>query len=176
MRVTGGLYKGRKILCPPGIIRPAMDRMRESIFAVLGDLSGSSFLDLYAGSGAVGIEAASRGARLVVFVEKDLRKREVLRRNTAFVRQEVELRFVPVERFVRRDRRRFDTIFLDPPYGQRGTVEVLEVLARRGLLEPEGTLLLHAPREEPPPQRVQSLVARDRRSYGRALVIFYGLG
>ena len=52
MRVTGGLYKGRNVSCPPGVIRPAMDRMRESLFAILGDLEGLSFLDLYAGSGA----------------------------------------------------------------------------------------------------------------------------
>ncbi len=66
MRITGGFYKGRTVVCPPGVIRPAMDRMRESLFAILGDLTGTSFLDLYAGSGVVGIEAASRGADVVI--------------------------------------------------------------------------------------------------------------
>ena len=65
MRITGGLYRGRGIKCPPGVIRPAMDRMRESLFAVLGNITGCSFLDLFSGSGIVGIEAASRGAASV---------------------------------------------------------------------------------------------------------------
>ncbi len=75
MRVTGGMYRGRRIDCPPGDIRPAMDRMRVSLFAVLGDLSGTSFLDLFSGSGVIGVEAASRGAAPVVLVERDARYR-----------------------------------------------------------------------------------------------------
>ncbi|HOX18306.1 MAG TPA: RsmD family RNA methyltransferase, partial [Spirochaetales bacterium] len=68
MRVTGGSLAGRTLKVPKGPldIRPAMDRMRESVFAVLGDLSGMSFLDLFAGSGVLGLEAASRGASRVV--------------------------------------------------------------------------------------------------------------
>ena len=71
MRVTGGRYRGRTIKCPKGVIRPAMDRMRESLFNILGNISGESFLDLFSGSGAVGIDAASRGAEPVLLVEKD---------------------------------------------------------------------------------------------------------
>ena len=70
MRVTGGRYRGRTVKCPKGVIRPAMDRMRESLFNILGNISGESFLDLFSGSGVVGIEAASRGAEPVVLVEK----------------------------------------------------------------------------------------------------------
>ena len=81
MRITGGLYSGRRIVCPPGVIRPAMDRMRESVFAALGDLSGESFLDLYSGSGIIAIEAASRGASMVHLVESDRRKMPVLKQN-----------------------------------------------------------------------------------------------
>ena len=71
MRITGGELKGRIIKCPDGIIRPAMDRMRESVFAVLGPLNGASFLDLFSGSGTIAIEAVSRGASSVELVEKD---------------------------------------------------------------------------------------------------------
>ncbi|MBN1835112.1 MAG: RsmD family RNA methyltransferase [Spirochaetales bacterium] len=179
MRVTGGIYKGRNVACPPGVIRPAMDRMRESLFAILGSLEGLSFLDLYAGSGIVGIEAASRGAAEVVFVEKDPRKRSVLRRNVAFLTQPVELCFVPVERYVRSVRRCFDLIFLDPPYNQPGTLEVLTAISSRGLLQSAGssrsagTLITHMPKEELPPERVGSLVLQDRRVYGRAVLSFY---
>jgi 16S rRNA (guanine966-N2)-methyltransferase len=62
MRVTGGIYRGRIVKCPKGVIRPAMDRMRESMFSVLGYMDGLSFLDVFSGSGMIGIEAASRGA------------------------------------------------------------------------------------------------------------------
>jgi 16S rRNA (guanine966-N2)-methyltransferase len=81
MRVTGGIYRGRQVACPPGIIRPSMDRMRVSLFSILGDLSGCSFLDLYSGSGVLGIEAASRGADPVLLVEMDRRKRETILKN-----------------------------------------------------------------------------------------------
>ena len=71
MRITGGKLKGRIIKCPDGIIRPAMDRMRESVFGVIGDLTGKSWLDLFSGSGTIAIEAVSRGATEVQLCEKD---------------------------------------------------------------------------------------------------------
>ena len=71
MRITGGELRGRIIKCPDGIIRPAMDKMRESVFSILGDLSGKSFLDLFSGSGTIAIEACSRGADFIELVEKD---------------------------------------------------------------------------------------------------------
>ena len=77
MRITGGKYCGRKVIIPNGEleIRPAMDRMRESLFAILGPLDGVSFCDLFSGSGCVGLEAASRGAKLVHLVEMDRAKK-----------------------------------------------------------------------------------------------------
>ena len=63
MRITGGRYNGRTVKCPKGIIRPAMDRMRESMFSILGPMDGLSYLDLFSGSGSVGLEAASREGR-----------------------------------------------------------------------------------------------------------------
>ena len=150
-----------------------MDRMRESLFAILGSLEGLSFLDLYAGSGIVGIEAASRGASEVVFVEKDFRKKAVLAKNVAIVRQPVELRFMPVERYVRTTRREFDLIFLDPPYNQPGTLEVFDAIAARGLLRAGGTLVAHMPAEELPPEEPAGLRLSDRRAYGRAVLSFY---
>ena len=78
MRITGGQYVRRNIICPPGIIRPAMDRMRESLFSILGPLDGTSFLDLFSGSGCVAIEAASRGASPIHLVEGDRGKKETI--------------------------------------------------------------------------------------------------
>ena len=102
MRITGGVYRGRKVQCPKGLIRPAMDRMRESMFSILGSLEGSSFLDLFSGSGLVGIEAASRGASPVILVEMDRKKRPVIERNIGMVESEIQLVMMPVERFFKR--------------------------------------------------------------------------
>jgi 16S rRNA (guanine966-N2)-methyltransferase len=158
---------------PPGVTRAAMDRMRESLFAILGDLHGLSFLDLYCGSGAVGIEAASRGADPVVFVEKDRRKRESLKSNTSYLREQVELHFFPVEHYLRRVKRSFDLIFLDPPFAQKGKAEMLELVAARRILSPGGTLILHVPRGEALPERAGELALSDRRAYGGSILLFY---
>jgi len=184
LRITGGLYKGRKLICPSGVIRPAMDRMRESMFAILGDIRGYSFLDLYCGSGSVGIEAASRGAEPVVFVEKDRGKRSILARNASFVEEHIEFHFLPVEHFLRRVKLNFDLIFLDPPFGQKGKVEVLELIEARGILVQAGTLIIHVPKEQEedfpqviPPHdgtaRSRRLCLDDRRLYGRSLLLLY---
>ena len=118
MRITGGRYSGRRITCPPGVIRPAMDRMRESVFAILGPLDGVSFLDLFSGSGVVGIEAASRGASRVVLVERDRKKRSAMEENARIVWDEagdapveLSIRSMPAERV------------LDGPSAQQGQTE-----------------------------------------------------
>jgi 16S rRNA (guanine(966)-N(2))-methyltransferase RsmD len=197
MRITGGAYKGRKLIVPPGVIRPAMDRMRESLFAVLGDIRDCSFLDLYCGSGSVGIEAASRGADPVVFVEKDRGKRSALQRNLAFVRERTEQHLLPVEHYLRRVNSGFDLIFLDPPFRQPGKLEVLQLISVRPVLAEGGTLIIHLPKEEEknfpqvigslrenaaPANAVQEEVPAcahrqlrlsDRRVYGGSVLLFY---
>ena len=90
MRITGGKYCRRNVVCPPGVIRPAMDRMRESLFSILGDLTGCSFLDLFSGSGCVAIEAASRGASQIHLVEMDRGKKATIEKNLSFVEEEKE--------------------------------------------------------------------------------------
>ena len=77
MRITGGKYRSRVVKCPPGVIRPAMDRMRESMFSILGDLRDLSFLDVFSGSGVIGLEAASRGSTDIQLVELDSGKKKV---------------------------------------------------------------------------------------------------
>ena len=183
MRITGGQYKGRKLIVPPGVIRPAMDRMRESLFALLGDLQGCSFLDLYCGSGSVGIEAASRRGEPVVFVEKDRGKRAALERNLSFVQEQTEVHMIPVEHYLRRVRRSFDRIFLDPPFRQRGKLEVLQRIAQRELLAEGGILVIHLSKEEEkgfpevvdskPSNAVGQLRLSDSRLYGGSLLLFY---
>jgi len=173
MRVTGGMYLGRRVSCPPGVIRPAMDRMRESVFAVLGDLSESSFLDLFSGSGIVGIEAASRGASAITFVEKDRRKIPVIKSNTAFVTADVHIICNSVERFLVTNGNRYDTIFVDPPFDYPRKHVLLEIIDRENTLNAGGTLLIHFPAEDALPETAGELTMYDRRKYGRSIVGFF---
>src|SRR5215469_7809830 len=108
MRITGGSLRGRQIKVPAGIIRPAMDKMRESVFAVLGDLTGKSFLDIFSGSGAIALEAASRGAEYIEAVESDHLKRQTLLKNCCISPLRINCRFMPAELYIKRANRFFD--------------------------------------------------------------------
>ena len=117
MRIVAGRYKGRRLRMPRGApTRPTADRVREALFSMLGDVSGARVLDLYAGSGALGIEALSRGADSAVFVERDPRAAAVIRANIEAVGANGEVRRQDVLRFLASDQRPFDLVFCDPPY------------------------------------------------------------
>ncbi|TFG82581.1 MAG: 16S rRNA (guanine(966)-N(2))-methyltransferase RsmD [Spirochaetales bacterium] len=178
MRVTGGRYRGRIVEVPKGPyeIRPAMDRMRESIFSVLGDLTGRSFLDLFSGSGIVGLEAASRGAAPVVCVERDRAKFPVLIRNVSIALERIECHCLPVERYLLRLDRSFSVIFCDPPFPYAHKAELIRSAGERGALEPGGLLLLHYPKGEVLPEAVGDIVTFDERVYGRSIVRIYRRG
>ena len=103
-----------------------MDRMRQSLFSILGNLEGTSFLDLFSGTGILGIEAASRGADPVLLVEKDARKKKTILKNISFVETHIDLVVAPVERFLRTNTRSWDIVFLDPPFDREGKGLVLD--------------------------------------------------
>jgi len=117
MRVVAGRFKGRRLYAPRGErTRPTADRVREALFSMLGDVAGVRVLDLYAGSGALGIEALSRGAVSAVFVESDRRAVAALRRNLEAVGAEAAVRRQDARRFLARPEGTFDLVFCDPPY------------------------------------------------------------
>jgi 16S rRNA (guanine966-N2)-methyltransferase len=173
VRVTGGSYRGRKVLCPPGIIRPSMDRMRISLFSILGDLSGLSFLDLFSGSGVIGIEAASRGAEPVVLVEKDPRKKATILKNISFVEERIELVTAPVERFLRSNSSSFDLVFLDPPFNYGDKDGALDAVFEGPHLSPGGLAVLHVHRAENLGTVRPGIALTDRREYGQSTLLFF---
>ena len=121
MRVVAGAFKGRRLQAPRGQrTRPTADRVREAVFSILGDVSGAEVLDLYAGSGALGIEALSRGAASAVFVERDARAVAAVRRNLEAVGAEAEVRRQDALRFLAARSGAFDLVFVDPPYDSAG--------------------------------------------------------
>jgi 16S rRNA (guanine966-N2)-methyltransferase len=117
VRVVAGEFKGRRLHAPRGArTRPTAYKVREALFSMLGDVSGARVLDLYAGSGALGIEALSRGAESAMFVERDQRALTALRRNLEAIGAESSVRRQDVLRFLARPEGTFDLVFCDPPY------------------------------------------------------------
>lgn len=147
MRVIGGRFKGTRLNPLKGLdLRPTLDRIRESLFNILGaEIEGARFLDLFAGSGAVGIEALSRGAERVVFVEAEPKVRDLLRRNLQKCGLAGEkggggdwtLLPLTASRAIGRLREEgleFDWVYVDPPFGAGLYEETLAVLGEPGLL------------------------------------------
>lgn len=117
MRIVAGTFKGRRLQAPRGTgTRPTADRVREALFSILGDVGGALVLDLYAGSGALGIEALSRGAESALFVERDPRAVAAIERNLASLGVEAPVVRQEVLRFLGRAEGTFDLVFCDPPY------------------------------------------------------------
>jgi 16S rRNA (guanine966-N2)-methyltransferase len=117
VRVVAGEFRGRRLAAPRGArTRPTADKVREALFSMLGDVSGARVLDLYAGSGALGIEALSRGAESAVFVERDARVAGVIERNLATLGLDQRVVRQDAMRFLARAQGTFDLVFCDPPY------------------------------------------------------------
>ena len=175
MRITGGQYLRRNVICPPGVIRPAMDRMRESLFAILGDLTGCSFLDLFSGSGCVAIEAASRGANPIHLVEMDRGKKTTIEKNLSFVNEDKHLFMMDVNRYIASTSFNYDIIYADPPFNMEGKVALAEKIAESPILKDDGLFIIHYPAEEEKlwPEEIKGLVLVDYRKYGRSHLRFY---
>ncbi len=173
MRITGGSLKNRHIECPKGIIRPAMDRMRESVFSILGNVEGLSFLDLFTGSGICGLEAYSRGAYPVCLIEKDPVKFPILLKNVSLAEKRLECKRMPVELFVKKSKTAFDIIYIDPPFPYRFHLDLLKAISDSAVVKEGSLVLMHRPSEKEMPQTVQTLTKREQRVYGRSVVDFY---
>jgi 16S rRNA (guanine966-N2)-methyltransferase len=162
-----------------GQIRPTADRVREAIFNILGpNINDSQVLDLFAGTGALGIEALSRGARTAVFVENHKSALQVLQRNLAQCGLTESCRVLPVPASKALSKlaasgEKFSLIFIDPPYGYGIPATILSVLAQKNLLTPNGQIIVEHSRLENLAAAYQNLVRHDQRRYGATLVSFY---
>ncbi len=174
MRITGGKYVRRNVECPKGVIRPAMDRMRESLFAHLGPLDGESFLDLFSGSGCVAIEAASRGAEPIHLVEMDRIKKATIEKNLSFVKEDKKLFMMDVNRFIEIAPQKYSMIYADPPFNMEKKVELAKKIAERHLLKEGGLFMIHYPEEEKGLwEEIDGWTFVEERKYGRSIVRIY---
>lgn len=177
LRISAGSLKGRALQVPPGA-RPTEARVREALFSIwLDRIEGARFLDLFAGSGAVGLEALSRGAEHVAFVESDRRAARVLLRNlerTGLSRGAYETitESAPAALLRLADAaERFDLAFADPPYGWGLPPGFLEDVRR--VLGPRGHFALERAAGSPLPTDVAGLVRYDQRRYGGSVLLLY---
>jgi 16S rRNA (guanine966-N2)-methyltransferase len=179
LRIIGGALKGRRLAGVKGQIRPTADRVREAIFNILGsEVNDTRVLDLFAGTGALGIEALSRGARSAVFVENHKSALQVLQRNLDQCGLTTMSRVLPWEAAKALPRlaaagENFSLIFLDPPYGYGIPATILTVLAQHDLLTYPGRIIVEHSRREDLAASYNCLVRSDQRRYGATLISFY---
>lgn len=152
MRIIGGEARGRRIKSPPGRVRPTSDRVREALFSILRNrIEGSFFLDLFAGSGAVGLEALSRGASQVVFVEDNPARAKAIRSHVGEFgwTERATISRLRADRFLDSTTRSFDTVFVDPPYHTGQMEAIIPHLLSSMALGPGTLLVLEHPTSVP---------------------------
>lgn len=178
MRVISGTARGHRIKAPRGMTtRPMADKIREAVFSVLASegIQPVRVLDLYAGSGSVGIEALSRGAEWADFVEHNAAACAVIRDNLASTRftERAAVYQSPIESYISRLHQPYDFIILDPPYASPTIQDVIEALARSPAVE-HGTILVigHSPRVALP-ERISPLELLRQRCHGDSCFAIY---
>lgn len=184
MRVLGGKLAGR-MLCDPTAkrkrsLRPMREAVRAALFSILGDsVEGAQFLDLFAGTGSVGIEALSRGVSSCVFVDSSEESCKIIRKNLENLGLRAEVyrldAFGAIELFHRRSAQ-FDLVFVGPPYGQGLAPRALERLAQHSILSPAALVITEVFKKETLSEQYGALALADSRLYGDNRLYFYRWG
>lgn len=180
MRVIGGTYRGRALRSAAGpAIRPTSDRLRETLFNILAQrIEGSRFLDICAGSGAVGIEALSRGARKVTFIERSRRACAVIAANVSALAADRDATIVNRDaaaalKRLEQESEQFDVVFFDPPYASEIYDQVINELGRSGLLSASALVVVeHRRKTAPKPEYGKLRIFRQVKQGESALALY----
>lgn len=179
MRVISGTFKGRRLAAPTGTaIRPTADRIKESVFNILGrGLEAKRVLDLFAGTGALGIEALSRGAAWALFVDRSTTARMTIVRNIRSLGLQDRTRVIQWDimknlNFLLWERQPFDLVFMDPPYATNAVTPTLAALSDCRMLAPGARVVIEHGVGEPIEQHPDKLVLADQRRFGKTVVSF----
>ena len=174
MRIIAGKYRGRKLREFAGkSVRPTSDRVKESLFQILSErLRGARVLDLFCGSGALGLESLSRGAAEVVFNDISSDSLRILRDNLALLKESAAITNLDFRTALNCARGKFDLIFADPPYSEDFRAELLGLVRKNALLNAGGLVVLESEREEPCEDGWE---IADTRRYGRTKIFFFRL-
>ncbi len=179
MRIISGEARGRRLRAPRGAAtRPTADRVREALFNILGDVTGLAVLDLFAGTGALGLEALSRGAAGAVLVDHADAAVRVIQANVATLGYQERARVVRLDvgralRLLERQGGRYDLIFIDPPYEGSAATVTLDALGSGSLLAPNGLVVVEHDTRNRPAEQHGLLRLGERRKYGQTEVSFY---
>jgi 16S rRNA (guanine(966)-N(2))-methyltransferase RsmD len=164
----------------PYDIRPTQEKVRKALFDILGDLTGLSFLELFAGSGAIGFEAVSRGAAELALVENSRSALRQINKNMEELKVQ-SCRLYPkestaaIKRF-HQDKRKFDVIFLDPPYHRQMAKKALQILGAYDILAPNGLIAVQHFKKESLPESEGDLILFRQSRYGDTVLSFYKKG
>jgi 16S rRNA (guanine966-N2)-methyltransferase len=172
VRIIAGSRKGHTIHAPRGQeTRPTSDRVRENVFNILGPVEGASVLDLYAGSGAMGLEALSRGATRAVFVEADREAVRAIERNLDKLRMKATVLERDALGMLATERTKYDLVFVDPPYDMYPDLEPQLARYLPAVLADDGVVVLETDARTEPELPLEE---RTSRKYGQARVTVYG--
>jgi 16S rRNA (guanine966-N2)-methyltransferase len=185
VRIISGSARGRRLLTPGNyLIRPTADRVKESLFNILtvqlGNFAGRRVLDIFAGTGNLGIEALSRGAAEAVFIDENREAVSLLGKNLKLTGFAAKGRIIQKEalsalRSLEKHAAPFDMVFLDPPYRQGLSGVVLEFLASSALIDEYSLIVAETAAKEELPDQFGALREFDRRVYGDTAIAFYAL-
>lgn len=180
MRIIGGLSRGTKLYTLDGLdTRPTLDRVREALFNILqNNMRDAIVLDLFAGSGAIGLESISRGAQKAVLCDKNKKAIDIIKKNVEKLRVEdkVKIAFTDYENFLNTSKEQFDFIYIDPPYKTNFISDSIKIINNRNLLSDKGIIVAETDEEERVKNEIKELNVSiniyDIRRYGRARLIF----
>ena len=180
MRIIGGLSRGTKLYTLDGLdTRPTLDRVREALFNILqNNMRDAIVLDLFAGSGAIGLESISRGAQKAVLCDKNKKAIDIIKKNVEKLRVEdkVKIAFTDYESFLNTSKEKFDFIYIDPPYKTNFISDSIKIINNRNLLSDKGIIVAETDEEERVKNEIKELNVSiniyDIRRYGRARLIF----
>ena len=185
MRVIAGKYKGRKLNTPVGYdIRPTADKVKEALFSILSnDIYGSRVLDLFAGTGGLGIEALSRGASYCAFCDSSRMSLNLVKENIAHCQIEEEVKVVPGDyrkvlegmaaKIADGLEEAFDIIILDPPYDQELYDDAFRLISEGGVLAEDGIIVAEHRKEKTLPENFSGFVKQKERRYGSISLSIY---
>lgn len=175
MKIIGGEFKGRRLKTPAMVTRPTSGQLREALFNILGDVTDFNVLDLFAGTGAIGLEALSRGAAHVTFVEQSRAALRVLRDNIALLsaHNRTTLTGKDVLKTLTHNSHSYDLIFADPPYDKGLAQRTLDLIDSSDLLNSNGHLFIEEGCKAAPLES-QTLTLHATRQYGDSLLYHYG--
>lgn len=180
MRVISGSARGKKLVSLEGTnTRPTLDRVKEALFNIIQfDIAGTNFLDLFAGSGAIGIEAISRGANSATFCDNSAEAIKIIKTNIANTRSNdratvINKDYIQALKLLAEKNEKFDIIYIDPPYKSEFANKAIEEIIKLNLVSKDGTIIVETDDiEKEQTLQMKEIQIFDKRKYGRAILIF----